>query len=142
MGRRRKYMSTIIHLVKAYQASVDYAVNELRESLSCDDLLKGFNERTIPQEGELVSGNSYYFHGVGCVFTLKGRDVNFDFGPSNRNDGFDLWRLEQFVDEHADKYELFYNDKEELKQEFCRLERDGIIFNPKWFPGTSLYYFK
>jgi hypothetical protein len=67
--------------------------------------------------------------------------VNFDFGPGDRYDGFDFWRLSCFVDEKPELYKSYFENKVLLKQDFQALVEKHFIVEPKWFPGSSLYYF-
>lgn len=77
---------------------------------------------------------------MGCLAIIEGIEVDFYFGPNNRYDGFDLWRLGLFVSERATKYKDYTNENI-LKHDFNSLVNSGIIYNPGWFPGDTLYYF-
>jgi hypothetical protein len=69
--------------------------------------------------------------------------VDFDFAyfPEPRQDGFDLWRLTNFIQNQCNKYPD-YNDKEKIEREFNELIQNGIIAKPKLEDSTTLYFFK
>lgn len=135
-------MSDIINLIKDYQETARIGVEQFKNEFNTNEILAGWMERKFPQEGTLNTGTMYYFHGVGCLFTVGGIDVDVDFGPDNRSDGFDLWRLSCFVDEKKEKYEIYSHNKELLEKHFNMLENDNVIFKSDVWPGSTLYYFK
>jgi hypothetical protein len=52
----------------------------------------------IEQIGLLGGKHKYFFHGAGCKVQLSKNDViDFDWGVNGRIDGFDEWRLREFV---------------------------------------------
>lgn len=134
-------MSKILNLISDYRSIVQTAVQEMQKTYQTSDLLKEWRLGNIPREGVLASGTRFEFHGVGCFITVDDVVVNFDFGPENRCDGFDAWRLSLFASEKADLYPDFSSNKDLIEKELIQLEMQGLIFLPKWFPGRSLYYF-
>ena len=48
-------------------------------------------------KGRRVNGLGVYAHGYGIELTLDGLSIDFDWGDSGEPDGFDAWRLWNFV---------------------------------------------
>ena len=134
-------MNNIFKIIKDYQKTVQIGVLALQKEYSTKTLLNDWNNGLIPKSGKLKSGMEFEFHGVGCILTINNIDVDFDFGPNNRFDGFDLWRISNFIDEFEDKHPLYKKNNNQLKVDFLGLEKNKIIYKPDWFPGSSLYYF-
>lgn len=134
-------MEDILALIKDYQESVQYGVRHMQSEFETKELLKAWISKKIPKEGVLSSGIEYDFHGVGCLLTINHVEVDFDFGPDDRYDGFDLWRLGLFIDEKPNTYKRYVNNSKLLEEDFQALIDNGLIYHPKWFPGSSLWYF-
>lgn len=134
-------MKDILELIKDYQNTVKSGVEELQKEFNTKHLLKAWKSNIIPKHGVLKSGAEYDFHGVGCFITINNITVNFDFGPDDRYDGFDLWRLGCFVDERPELYKKYFENKSLLEDDFQHLLDIRLIVGPKWFPGSSLCYF-
>jgi hypothetical protein len=134
-------MNEMLELINDYQETVRFGVEEMQKQFNTRQLLKDWRSGIISKSGMLVSGTEYDFHGVGCFLTINNITVNFDFGPDDRYDGFDLWRLGCFVDEKPEIYKSYFENKASLETDFQMLIEKHIIVEPKWFPGSSLYYF-
>ena len=89
-------MASIHELIAAYQSHTAKIVCRLREHFEIDNLLAGVRSNAIPKAGNLTELR-FEFHGVGCRGELEGLEADFDFGPKDRIDGFDAWRLYQFA---------------------------------------------
>jgi hypothetical protein len=88
----------------------------------------------------LPGGVYYDFHGGGCFFEFENGSIDVDFGPNDRCDGFDFYRLKDFLlDTKKDNYKELHNS-EVLKREFEDLILQGKIANPKWQPNSHLFY--
>ena len=74
---------------------------------------------------------------------FKDKIVDFDFAyfPEPRHDGFDLWRLTNFIQNQCNKYPD-YQDKEKIEREFNELIKNGVIAKPKLENSTTLYFYK
>lgn len=96
----------------------------------------------IPREGSLGKGKKvrFAFHGVGCCIETDAFVLDFDFGPDDRTDGFDAWRLYHFAQSRRSmaKTSLSLEDFERVLSEF---EQEGLIERPKTLPSPHLYYF-
>lgn len=134
-------MKKILKLINDYQDAVKFGVGQMQKEFNTTQLLRGWKSKTIPKNGVLNSGVEYDFHGVGCLLTINNLNVDFDFGPDDRYDGFDLWRLGCFVDERPELYRQYFKDRSLIKDDFQELIENGVIIRPNWFPGSSLYYF-
>lgn len=132
----------LLKIIHDYQLSVKKGVSEMQEYYSTKELLKGWKSKRIPKSGKLPSGIEFDFHGVGCFLEIEGVETNFDFGPEDRYDGFDLWRLTYFMKSRKNASDNFYLKNSELLEiHFNDMEKNKIIYRPNWFPGTTLYYF-
>ena len=108
-------------VIEDYLQEVEHAVMLFKDIIGDKNPLKAWKDNDIPQKGKLTEGVEYEFHGIGCVLIYKNHEIDFDFGPEGRYDGFDLWRLTQFIESRAEKYPR-YQDKDVLKGDFekCR----------------------
>jgi len=114
------------NLVDDYLEDVAKGVELLKGLTPGKSPLEAWKDKDIPQKGSLSGGVEYELHGIGCLLVYKDYDVDFDFGPEERIDGFDLWRLTQYVSERGDKYAV-YSDSNKLKQDFEQAEKEGYI---------------
>lgn len=103
---------------------------------------QAYRSGRIPAHGVLGDEGSieYRFHGNGCEVFFGDVLVDFDFGPGDRVDGFDQWRLSRFVKSRADEYPELQNPVA-LKRAFGALKSAGLIVCPRWSPGPHLSYF-
>ena len=123
-----------LRLVRDYQHAVARVVRELQAYHGVEDLLSARESGAIPSAGEAPF--SFTFHGIGCRAHVDGSDVDFDFGPDRRIDGFDAWRLSIFVNGYASS-EL---DDERIRGLLLDLARAGLVDHPRAAPGPHLWY--
>jgi len=138
-------MSQIMRLINQYQKTVEIAVRKIKSETGVKDIFRSWQEGKIPQTKRFDEKLEYNFHGTGCVVTAGNMEADFDFGPDGRYDGFDLWRLELFLEMNASLQESFNEyvlTPTDLEKDFYALIEKKAIYNPKWFPGGSLYYLK
>lgn len=133
-------METERKLISDYQEYVRRVVLALRAGFGYYDLLEAYHQRKIPKEG-VINGIEYSFHGVGCLGVVDGLEVDFDFGPDERIDGFDAWRLWRFVEQQPEAYPQFQR-KEDVKAALERLARSDEIECPGAYPSPHLWYLK
>jgi hypothetical protein len=91
--------TVILNLIKKYQVCAKYVCDSLASYYNIGDipLLKAYREdKIIPKNGTLPDGTFFNFHGSGCFFKFKEGEIDVDFGPEGRCDGFDLFRLQHF----------------------------------------------
>lgn len=129
----------VLEAVQEYIACAKYVCKLLKEITGdTDNMIGAYRNKSIPKEGYL-DGNVYYnFHGVGCYFEMPNTHIDIDFGPKNRCDGFDLYRLNDFYFSRTNANIAL--SEEDLKSGFNELIAEGIIHNPKWPPSEHLYY--
>lgn len=106
-----------------------------------DILLAYKSDKIIPKEGSFEGIKYYSFHGVGIYVKLDNAIIDFDFGPDNRFDGFDVMRLFQFAQSKSDLYS-FYTSEKSLKVDFDNLIELGKIYNPQTSPSPHNYYWR
>lgn len=136
---------SFLDIIKDYQSSADKAVRIFQNKYQVNDILEGWHSRKYEQTGKLPDeGLSFYaFHGIGLAAHFKDKIVDFDFAyfPEPRHDGFDLWRLTNFIHNQIDKYPE-YQDNKKIEREFNELIKNGVIAKPKLEYSTTLYFFK
>jgi hypothetical protein len=137
----------IIDLITDYQNAVNKVMLAFKKKFNRTDLLTAYrHDKLYPQIGKLKEFGikRYAFHGIGLHTTfMDNSTVDFDFAflPEQRNDGFDFWRLKDFVTDQPNKYKKYF-DKAKLENDFNDLIRKGCIVQPDVSPSTTLYFFK
>jgi hypothetical protein len=137
---------TIVDLINDYQANVERVMTAFKQEFNRTDLLTAYrHDKIYPQVGSLekYSIKRYAFHGIGLAVEFDDNtSVDFDFAflPEQRHDGFDLWRLGEFVFSQPDKYKK-YLDKKKLEEDFNKLVERKAIIKPDINPSTTLYFF-
>ncbi len=94
----------------------------------------------IEQVGVLGGKHKYFFHGVGCKVQISKKDVvDFDWGANGRIDGFDEWRLCEFVRTRSKKYPaVSESDIKRWFQEAVKANEIALSKSPEF---GDLYYF-
>jgi len=137
--------TNLLYIIKDYQLSADKAVQIFKDKYNVNDILEGWHSKVYEQTGKLIDEGLYFyaFHGIGLAAHFKDKFVDFDFAyfPEPRHDGFDLWRLTNFIQNQGSKYHD-YKDKEKIEREFNELIKNGVIAKPKLENSTTLYFFK
>lgn len=128
----------ITRLILDYQHAVRRLVAALRSLSGCEDLLTARHSGRLAKDGT-IGGIEYSFHGVGCYGSVDGVEVDFDFGPSCRHDGFDAWRLWDFARQFPNVYPQFQNEKA-VDKALSDLARRGTIECPRLEPSPHLWY--
>ncbi len=126
----------ILDLIKDYQNDVELFMKLFNEKYARKDVIRAWHDGDIPQAGEVANTIEYELHGIGCCVFFPDREIDFDFGPELRTDGFDLWRLKQYVkrNENSKKYPI----SDELDISFNRLIKSGKI--KKTYKNSNLYF--
>jgi hypothetical protein len=130
--------SLLLSLIRRY---VDVAASfaaKLREELGQQDLLSAVSSRKVPRGGTLHGGARYHFHGIGCSIEDPTLNIDFDFGPKGRSDGFDAWRLLAFARQLPEFSAL--HDRKVIENGLEELRRDGTVVQPHWAPSPHLFY--
>lgn len=138
---------TIVDLITDYQENVQKVMDAFKKEFNRSDLLIAYrHDKIYPQVGNLKKYQikRYAFHGMGLVVDFDDNtSVDFDFAflPEQRHDGFDLWRLGEFVSSRPNKYKK-HLDKNKLEEDFNKLVESKAIVKPDINPSTSLYFFQ
>lgn len=127
----------ILNIITDYLNDIHIFMKYFKEKYHREDVLRAWHERSIPKEGNVTDEIEYELHGAGCCILFPDREVDFDFGPNSRFDGFDLWRLKRYLKQRPNLTNTFILD--ELEIAFNSLVEDGSIFK---FDNSSLYFFK
>lgn len=131
---------SIKRLIDDYLRAVEHGVSLLKQEFKAEDLLAAWLRRDIPKEGTLSDGLRFKFHGVGCFLIYEDMDVNFDFGPKGRSDGFDAWRLWEYSSQCAEQYPEFRSENA-VKKALDDLIVEGTVVSPNWEPSRHLLYY-
>ncbi len=126
-------------VIDDYLVEVQKGINLFKLKIGDTPPLVAWRNNDIPQQGKLSDDVEYQFHGIGCVLVFPEYEVDFDFGPDNRNDGFDLWRLSLYVSSRAERYP-YYQDEEKLKKEFENAVEANVIAKLD-HPYSNLYFY-
>lgn len=129
----------VIKLIDEYLADVEVFMKLFAEKFQRRDVLRAWREKVIPQSGKINNEVEYELHGVGCRVYFFDRIVDFDFGPYQRTDGFDVWRLERYLISRKDMLAII--TKDQLQEGFDNLIRTGIIEKKFSDSNCHLYYF-
>jgi hypothetical protein len=138
---------SIFDLIMDYQNAANKVMTAFKQKYKRTDLLSAYrHDKIFPQVGEILEYGiiRYAFHGIGLHSTFNDNStVDFDFAfiPEQRNDGFDLWRLSEFISDQPEKYKK-YLDKQKLANDFNNLIEREIILKPDVEFSTTLYFFK
>lgn len=123
-------------VIEQYALYVQKGMQSFQVVIGDKNPLKALSEKLIKRKGTLENGISYSLHGIGCLFEIQGVKVDVDFAPNNRYDGFDLWRLNLFVQQNQ-RFRKIYSDKSQLEKDFFQAIESLEILP---IPNSRLYY--
>jgi hypothetical protein len=126
-------------LIDDYLADVANGIDLFKLKIGDKNPLKAWRDNDIPQKGNLTDDVKYELHGIGCLLVYPEYEVDFDFGPDERIDGFDLWRLSQYVAGRVNRYPE-YEDTNNLKRDFEQAVNNGEISKID-HPYCNLYFY-
>lgn len=115
---------TLENLITEYLTQVKQATDLLERSFGTKNLLSLWRSKKIPQRGNITNDVTYELHGIGCRVYLSEICIDFDYGPNDRVDGFDPWRLYTYACEVPQKYKK-YTNQNRLKREFDEYLKAG-----------------
>ena len=135
--------NALLSLINDYQSHVERFVVAAQHEFGEQNLLAGVLGGWIPEEGQMPASGvaSFRFHGAGCYVTFPDANVDFDFGPGGRHDGFDAWRLHEMAESCPDRYPELQS-VEDIERALEELMHTDLIFSPRWLPSPHLLYFK
>ena len=124
---------------------IDLFISKVKEAESLMKQYMGvehpfeWRQNGIPQTGEFLDGHyKYYFHGIGCAFHIENEVIDYDYGHEGRIDGFDLWRLSGYGEEHQDFKDYIESGK--IKIDFDKAIESGDIRKLYSDHQDDLYY--
>lgn len=126
----------VVSLISDYMRDVRIINDLFAKKYQRKDLLRAWREKVIPQYGIIGDNIEYGFHGIGCCVVFPDREVDFDFGPENRIDGFDLWRLTIYLESRKDITTITAKELEEI---FNSLIESEVVVR---MPDSRLYISK
>lgn len=127
------------YLIDDFLAQVERATNLLEGRFGKKCILRLWRENAIPRCGEILDGINYELHGVGCRVYFPEMCIDFDYGPNERVDGFDVWRLYIYACEVPLQHPK-YIDEDALKRDFHEYVSLGKV--KRVFGSMSNLYFK
>ena len=90
-------------LVNNYILKIELGLSGFQKIIGEIYPIKAWRMNIIPQKGQIDENISYEFHGIGCTFLLNGEYlVDFDFTPDRQHNGFNLWKLKEFLQYNQD----------------------------------------
>jgi len=113
------------YLIQDFLDKVEIATSLLEKKFGKRCILRLWRTKQIPQRGRVIGDITYELHGVGCRVYLPEACIDFDYGPDERIDGFDPWRLYLYANEFPKKHQK-YVELESVKRDF-----DEYIFSGK-----------
>jgi hypothetical protein len=130
-------------LIVEYQLHVLGFIRAVRTKFGVEDIQRAVERGEMPAVGTLDDRyeTRFRFHGTGCRLESDRGEVDFDFGPASRHDGFDGWRLWIFAQSRQKDYPQFQR-LEVVESALGELVTDGIVIRPGWAPSSHLCYFK
>lgn len=136
----------LLRLIMEYQLAVLGFVQAFRRRFKVDEgahILSLVMSGKLPDVGSLDDRyeTRYQFHGVGCSFTSDRGELDFDFGPGGRHDGFNGWKLWMFAQSLPEDYPMFQRLKV-VESVLGELVTDGLVERPRWAPSPHLCYLK
>ena len=130
---------TLEDLITEYLAQVKKATDLLELSFGTKNILELWRSKKIPKRGIVTDDITYELHGIGCRVYLSEICVDFDYGPDERVDGFDSWRLYTYACEVPHRFKKYINQNT-LKREFDEYVEKGKA--QKTYGSMSKLYFR
>lgn len=127
-------------LVNNYILKIELGLSGFQKIIGEIYPIKAWRMNIIPQKGQIDENISYEFHGIGCTFLLNGEYlVDFDFTPDRQHNGFNLWKLKEFLQYNQDiSLTELYPDIKVLESDFNEaLENNEIVK----IPNSNLFKF-
>jgi len=133
-------MSDLKNAIHEYLGVIENSLKLFEQRFGRRDVLSAWRQGVLSKDGMLTDDVEYELHGVGCYVSSPSFDIDFDFGPGGRSDGFDLWRLGKYLGQFPERFPE-YQDKGHLEAAFEQLIKSGMI-SQKFPEQSSLYFFE
>lgn len=117
----------LLKIIKKYQESVELLFPRVAEHLNVKLPISNIEWTGIDadQRGETSCGIRYFIHGYGIAMNDGNVKVDFDLGEKGQINGFDAWRLENFVEENNVETEL--SDGKQIEAAIKEAESNGEV---------------
>jgi hypothetical protein len=131
----------LLQLIKDYIECSMFLVRALKSEYDTkgETLLRARRLNIVPKQGVLAEGQRFNFHGGGCFFEFENGTIDIDFGPNDRCDGFDSFRLYNFFNTSKKHQELHFTEIE-LQESLKGLIMERKVIQLGVFPNPNLYY--
>jgi hypothetical protein len=132
-----KASGRVLTLIHEYRRLGEKAIDGLKKLCYGADPLRAWHSGRLNKTGTLTEPVARYdFHGVGCRFQIGELVVDLDFGPDERHDGFDAWRLWLLANSGVTpKLDLHL-----IERGLRALEQEHVIEKLANAPADPLYY--
>ncbi|PVD52885.1 hypothetical protein DC498_08160 [Terrimonas sp.] len=129
----------LMDVIKDYLSCAKYVCGLLIDYYQVNEtLMRARVLETIPKEG-FVENIYFRFHGRGCFFKYDGGEIDIDFGPKGRFDGFDLYRIKKFLETNT-RFKINQSDNDFIEKQFNMFIRNHVIGKLPGYEDDFLYY--
>ena len=134
----------VLELIHAYQTAVFRAVNLLNAKSAQDPGFQRHQESPGTRAGYLDAQQRvrYAFHGTGCLVSMPGCEVDFDYAKEGGCTGLDPWFLLNFLQDNPAvqaQHPLLTSD-EEVEQGLRALEEEGVLARHVYSAHDGRYF--
>ncbi|WP_163909179.1 DUF6896 domain-containing protein [Pseudomonas frederiksbergensis] len=129
----------LTYLIDDFLVQVEKATALLEEKFGKRCILRLWGTKQIAPRGNVTDDVSYELHGVGCRVYFPDACIDFDYGPDERIDGFDSWRLYIYANEVPKKHPK-YTELDHVKRDLDEYIAAGKVERIK--NSMSRLYFK
>jgi hypothetical protein len=124
--KMHKQNENLENLIADYLSLVEAGTALLEKKLGFRNILRLWRTSQITRCGNITADIEYELHGIGCAIYFPNESVDFDYGPDDRIDGFDAWRLYIFAKDRPEKYQKFC-DQEVIENELREYIKNNKI---------------
>lgn len=124
----------LVELINEFNAAQIKAVELLESEFNCPRPISSddFIIRCVPiirKSNYESAGCKIRPHGIGMEVTTSGTIIDFDFGQNGEFNGFDAWRLSEFVKNNKLKTTL--TSEKDIESEITKAIKEGEIIKGK-----------
>lgn len=126
----------LLNIINDYQAAIENLFPRVANHLKVELPITNTEWTCIKaeQRGETPDGIKYFIHGYGIAMNDGKVKVDFDLGNKGQINGFDAWRLADFVDKNSIKTK--FGDDKDIEKAIKEAEASGELE----YSGYILYY--
>ena len=128
----------LFRCIEHWVQQADRLCNTLRKAYLLDFTRMGRLERNarLGSKGN-VNGIRYAFHGIGCYFETPDLQLDVDFDSQGDWHGFDLWRIQTFIDWNYPHLRL---SSERIEQGLVALRKKQWLYQSDRLYDQAFYY--